>query len=566
MSDPSASSRAAPVFSALARWRLVQLRNVTDQQLRDRPLRTLAVCGLLAFIWVALYFILDLFLRQVRGWGLVGLVADRHLFVHFFLVLAVMLAFSNGILTYSTLFGRTEAAHLLSTPLHAREVVCVKWLEGIALSSWSFLLLGIPLMMAIASNGAVGWTFYPLFLLHFIAFVIMPACVGLLAAWAIAMWSPRRPVPLAIGLGIVLLLVALYWLTGLARDVGQSDEWMRGMFKRIGVAKQPLLPSTWTATGISAAVGRDLATSLFYLLIVAANAAFLSWVTINVLGRWWPDAYSRAQHGRIISRIRYGAATTALCWGLFFYLPRRLRQVMLKDLRGFARDAKQWSQMLIMLGLLVVYVMNLTRLPLDLSSPNTKGLVAFLNLATISLILATFTSRFIYPLLSLESQQLWLLEMLPVRRTTMLHVKFIFALTITALSAGGVMWLAVRVLDLPPAWAFVKMVVCFAICIGLSGLSIGLGARFPVLGDRNPARIASGFGGTLNLVASMVFVAIEIAGLAYLPMNDDRLQFSPRADLTAQTWLVLGGMMALALAVAGLALSVGGRHFERLEC
>ncbi|MEP0846111.1 MAG: hypothetical protein HRF50_04725 [Phycisphaerae bacterium] len=562
---PSARFEPMRHLAVLVSCRAAQLRNVIDQQLRDRPIRTLAVLCVLVLIWSALYLLLDLVLRHVRGWGLVGLVADRHLFVHFFLVLAIMLAFSNGILTYGTLFGRGEASHLLSTPLHAREVVLMKWFEGLCLSSWSFLLLGVPLMLAIASNSTVQWYFYPLFMAHFVAFVILPGCIGLLAAWAMAMWSPRRPVPLAIALGVLVALIAIYWLAGLSREVLESEQWIRGMFKRIGAARQPLIPSTWTASGVSAAVSQDVGASVFYLGVVLANAAFVSWLTVNILGASWAEAYSRAQHGRLYTRIRWGFITRGLCWALFFYLPGKLRYIMLKDLRGFARDAKQWSQMLIMFGLLVVYVLNLPRLPVDTSNPATKGLIAFLNLTTISLILATFTSRFVYPLLSLESQQLWLLEMLPVRRGALLLVKFVFALTITSLSAGGVMWLAVRVLKLPAAWSIVELTVCIAVCIGLSGLATGLGARFPVVGDRNPARIASGFGGTVNLIVSMLFVALEVAGVAYLSLSELRPSFVLPETLSAQSWVILAALLAMGVLVAASALLSGARRFARLE-
>ena len=122
-------------LTVLLRCRAVQLRNVVDQQLRDAPLRTLAVLALLAVIWVALYFLLSVIFRHLRTWDLVGIVADQHIFVHFFLVLAVMLAFSNAILTFGALYGREEAAHLLSTPVHPRQVVCLKWFEGLVLSS-----------------------------------------------------------------------------------------------------------------------------------------------------------------------------------------------------------------------------------------------------------------------------------------------------------------------------------------------------------------------------------------------------------------------------------------------
>ena len=542
----------------LAGCRAIQLRNALDQQLRDAPGRTFLVVVLLVAIWGALYLLLWQVLHHVHAWGLVGVVADQTLFVHFFLVLAVMLAFSNAILTFSTLYGRDEPAYLLAMPLHARSVVLVKWLEGIVLSSWSFLLLGIPLMLAVAHSGPVEWYYYPLFLGHFLGFVTIPACAGLLAAWAVAMWLPRRPMAVAIAVVTLLLLAVIYWLTSVSdRALESSEEWLRALFRQIGIIEQPLLPSTWTAKGIVGAMREDVRSSVFYLLVVLGNGAFFTWLTVNVLARWWPEAYSRAQRGRAQATIRRGWVTEAACALLFFYLPLRLRRVMLKDLRGFARDAKQWSQMLIMFGLLVIYVLNLRRMPLDLESPHFKGLIAFLNLTTVSLILATFTSRFVYPLVSLESQQLWLLEMLPIRRTTLLFVKFLFALTVTGLSAGFVMALAIGVLDLSPSYAWLNLSVCLGVCIGLSGLSIGLGARFPVLGNRNPARIASGFGGTLNLIMSMTFVALQMAGVAALAFSEMSQTFvfegvlSPRGEQVVYALFVISVLVAGGGAVGG---------------
>lgn len=566
------SASAAPVARSihadawiLARARFLQLRNVIDQQLREAPLRTLAAIVVLVILWRALYLLLDLIFQQVRGWDLIGVVADQHLFVHFFLVLAVMLAFSNAILSFGALFGRDEATYLLALPVRARGVVWVKWVEGMTLSSWSFLLLGLPLMMAVAANSEVSWYYYPLFLAHFCGFVAIPASLGLLAAWAVAMWSPRRPMMVAVGIGFVLLLIAIYWLSAISQQAMQSEQWLRIIFRQVGVAKQWWIPSTWTAKGIVAAMRQDVRESVFYLLVVAANAVFLTWATVNVLGVTWAEAYSRAQHGRAHPTIRWGWVTGLVTNLLFFYLPPRLRWVMLKDLRAFARDPKQWSQMLIMLGLLVLYVLNLRRLPMDFDSPYVSAVIAFLNLTTVSLILATFTSRFVYPLLSLESQQLWLIEMLPVRRRTLLLVKFYFALTVTALSGLAVMSLAVNVLNLPTPWGRMHLATCMGICVGLSGLSIGLGARFPELRHRNPARIAAGFGGALNLVASMVFVCVEMAGVAWLCVTELRGSTELPEGLSPFGLQVLGGLLVFSLLVALGSLWIGARHFERLE-
>jgi ABC-2 type transport system permease protein len=166
---------------------------------------------------------------------------------------------------------------------------------------------------------------------------------------------------------------------------------------------------------------------------------------------------------------------------------------------------------------------------------------------------------------SLETQQLWLLELLPVPRIATLAVKLLFSLLVTTLAGVGVMGLAVVALDLPREWAQLQYAACVGICIGLSGLAVGLGARFPVTGQRNPARIAAGFGGTLNLIASMGLVAIELATLAVFGVRGADPTGLHVIEVHAATLLTV----VLPLIGCGVALAsfwAGARHFERLEC
>lgn len=563
--EPRNQPGIAPDFVILARCRAAQLRNIIDQQLRDAPGRTFITVALLVVIWIALYLLLSLILTSIQRWGVVSVLVNQYIFVHFFLVLSVMLAFSNAVLAFGSLYSGGEATALLVMPTRPRQIVSVKWLEGIALSSWAFLLLGVPLMLAIASYGNVEWYFYPLFVAHFICFVGIPANLGLLAACAVAMWAPRRPGATAVWLGSVIVLLALLWFSNISREALSSGEWLQVAMRQSGAAMQPWIPSTWTAKGIVSAIEKRPDDSLFYLGIVASNAVFLSWVTVNILGLSWSDAYNRAQHGRFTPTLRRGWITEGVCFALFFYMPHALRMVILKDLRGFVRDAKQWTQMVIMFGLLVIYALNLSRLPLDVGGSMMRGLIAFLNLTTISLILATFTSRFVYPLLSLESQQLWLVGLLPVKRIQLLVAKFIFAVTITGLASLGVMALAVNVLDLPASWARLHLFICGGVCVGLCGLAVGMGARFPVLGQRNPARIASGFGGTFNLIASMLFVFIEMGGVALLSLHEMFAGTSGGTGLSLRSYVLGTTLVAFGVAIATGALWVGGRRFARLE-
>jgi ABC-2 type transport system permease protein len=108
-------------------------------------------------------------------------------------------------------------------------------------------------------------------------------------------------------------------------------------------------------------------------------------------------------------------------------------------------------------------------------------------------------------------------------------------------------------------------VVTVAICCGLCGLSVGLGARFPVLGQRNPARIASGFGGTFNLIASMLFVLTVMAGVGYLSLAEVRSMTVMSQGLSNQSWLIVAGILALAGVTAVVPMFVGTRYFEKLD-
>jgi ABC-2 type transport system permease protein len=59
-----------------------------------------------------------------------------------------------------------------------------------------------------------------------------------------------------------------------------------------------------------------------------------------------------------------------------------------------------------------------------------------------------------------------------------------------------------------------QILAMIIICFGVSGIAVGFGARFPELGETDPSKIASGFGGTLNLITSLLFIMFVIATMA----------------------------------------------------
>ena len=148
-------------------------------------------------------------------------------------------------------------------------------------------------------------------------------------------------------------------------------------------------------------------------------------------------------------------------------------------------------------------------------------------------------------------------------RGRILLAKFAFAMTVTLLVAIGAMVLAIIMLDLNVVWACVHLVVTFAICFGLCGFSVGIGARLPMFQHTNGARIANGLGGTTNLLATVLLIAVVLGGVGLATWRSRWLARDALPDLIT---LSLCGAAALVAILSGAAaLWMGARHFRRVE-
>ena len=318
----------------------------------------------------------------------------------------------------------------------------------------------------------------------------------------------------------------------------------------------------WVSAGLNYARDGALSDSLFYLVLTFCNALFFSWLAVKIVGSRLLVAYDRVQTAGQ-EGIYDARPTRRIAQILFWYLPDDVREIALKDLRTFLRDPTQWSQLLILLGLLGLYVINIPNIPPRMRAFEFQLLISFLNTGAISLILATFTSRFVFPLISLEAQQLWLMSLVPMPRARLLVPKFVFALTITLAVGGSVMLLANLLSGTDRTLIAVNMITISAVCVGLCGMAVGFGARFPMIHERNSAKIANGAGGTINLIASVCMVTsmLILCGLLGL-----RFRSLGAVVLDQRTVLILGALLALGLLGCVIPMKLGQRHFSRMEC
>jgi ABC-2 type transport system permease protein len=515
--------------NALQAW-----RRVLSLREQSRLLTTtigLFIVGYLGLSFWLFYHGLKFVTTRFPGLGEV--LAERLLYLLFAFLFALLLL-SNLIICYTNFFRNREAAFLLTLPVPRRTIFQWKFIESILLASWAFLFLIAPLLGAFGLVRGVPWHFYAVTTFLVTLFIVLPGVAGAWLAMHVARYLDRRRFQIAVvGGSVVLLALAAFWWR--AQSINDDtlgtrvSDVLDQLLAKTGFAQFPFLPGYWLSTSVLQWADGILSGAFFFMLVLLSYTLFFGYLAFTRFGNLFYDTASAVQsRASIFGRWKWfsseskPAEVSVPSRGLLEkfldlagWLRSDVRALVVKDIRMFWRDTAQWGQSVMLFGLLGVYIINLRHFTSQLNSPFWVNLVSFLNLGACSLNLATVTTRFVYPQFSLEGRRLWIIGMAPMGLARVIKVKYWLAsvsslmvtLTLITLSSQLLRLSLDRLLFFSGAIA----IMTFA----LNGLAAGLGVLFPNFKEGNPSKIVSGFGGTLCLVLSFLYILGSVLLLAF---------------------------------------------------
>lgn len=557
-------------LAALASLKCVELRNRARLFASQSRFKVLVIAVFSVAFWFALYYIfyqgisrLD---RKAGAFDFEGLV--ERMFYIFFFALTLMLIFSNAIIGYSSYFKSKETGFLLASPVRPESIFLYKFFESLGFSSWAVVFLGTPLMAAYGRHVGVEWHFYLSSTAFLIGYMLIPAAIGGIVVMMVTVYIPRTRRGLVIGLVLASVLILLIVVSKLLLVRGSAAVEVKlasEIFESTSFSKIPFLPSYWVSEGLLSLADRRYSSAGFFSLLILSNVFFLLCVTYVVSGHLMMRGWYISQGLRNRARYSERGVVDHLFSGLLFFVDPNVRYIVIKDVKSFLRDPVQWSQFLIFFGLLGIYFLNLRAFAYEEQDMIWKNLIAQMNLLATSLTLATFASRFIFPQLSLEGRRFWVIGMAPMEREKILFGKLALSFTCALIISEGLIALSSWMLQTPLTLSILHAVALFGICLGLSGLAVGLGAIYPNFAEDNPSKIVSGFGGTLNLVLSLVFVLLVLAAQAIPCFYYYGRNYMSGPEFR---WVIVGAMVgiaALSLVACLVPLSLGLRSIKRLE-
>lgn len=552
------------------RWRL--LSNSWQTMVSQSSIRPLTILLCSVIIWVFVFGIslggfrfLQVEVKLPLGGDIVGIVFDL-----LFLALGLFLIFSSGLILYGSLFSSAETAFLLSKPIAADKVFAYKFQGATGFSSWAFLLLGAPILIAYGLVCKSPWQFYLVLPAFFLGYILIPGSLGGLACLLIVNFVPRHRKQVLVLAFLLLAMGIGLWIWSLLpvrRGEPPNRETINRLLDRFAFASGALMPNHWVARGLQAAGGGKELLSLYYLALVWTNGLFLYLIAAWASRFLYRPGFNRLATGGTLRRRYGGHWMDDLVSRCLFFLRPSTRLLLIKDLRTFRRDPQQWAQILIFSGLMLLYILNIRRMFLTDIRWTYQNAISLLNLCAVALLLCTYTGRFVYPLLSLEGRKFWILGLLPIQREQLLWGKFAFATVGAVVMAGCLILLSDVMLEMPWQAVQLHLLTVVVLSAGQSGMSVGLGAAMPNFRETDPSKVAVGFGGTLNLIACLLFLLVVLALMA-LPWHLQMATAESAESRQPSWWIVgLGATLGLATGAAAVVipLQLGVQTLRKME-
>jgi ABC-2 type transport system permease protein len=326
----------------------------------------------------------------------------------------------------------------------------------------------------------------------------------------------------------------------------------------------PLLPSFWAGETIFASLvgGRDL-------LHAAAlwTTAMASVVLVGAASeRWYFSGYSRSQEAPK-ARFTHFKALDAIVGALPLSPVRR--QLLVKDLKIFLRDVSQWSQLLLLVALVLLYLYNFSVLDLQripYMSGFLKNVYAFVNLGMAGFVMATVAVRFVFPAVSAEGAAFWIIRTSPISLRDFLWSKFWTGLVPVLVLTEILTIAANEFLGVDPLLKVMSAVAIVFMSFALVGLAIGLGARYPRFGG-DPSQVAGSYGGVAFMTQAVLFVIVMIVLLGWPSSLFLMRQFRRFRFTTMQQLLMTASFasaIALSLVVWLASMRSGVRALEKM--
>lgn len=448
-----------------------------------------------------------------------------------FLVFLGLLVFSNVVTVFSTFYLADELEFLMSKPIPKDSLFTARFIEALTQSSWVIFIFGLPIFFAAGIGVGAGPEYYIAMVLVLVPFVAIPTALASILALGITnVLAADRTRDATLFLGVAAFAVLFVVIRSLRPEQllnPESFDSIGEMLRLLSAPTSAWLPSDWAMNIIVPLLYRQSEIDYWSLGLLVATPTALYFIAAWLHRPFYYRGFSKAQEGRhgqsLITQVRdwmmkRSADQRRTLEERLVVLEKRAKpfssftQLVRKDLRIFARDASQWSQLLVVVAIMVIYLVNYKyfEIAADERLLGDVGLF-FFNLLACAFIVVALSGRFLFPTVSVEGRSFWLILQAPISLERFLVGKWLGGIAPVLIVGQALIWASNLLVVQNYAYMLLGSTIILICTLGVSAMAIGIGAIYPQFHNPNAAKIASSFGAVIFMILGMFLALFVIA-------------------------------------------------------
>ncbi|MEW6715377.1 MAG: hypothetical protein AB1306_09850 [Nitrospirota bacterium] len=472
----------------------------------------------------------------------------------------------NGfIMSLDRFYQSNELEILLVSPVNRVSLFFSRLLETHLKTSWMLIIFGIPLLVSlgILFHASLIYYFYSLAL--FMVFSTIPVNAGIgITIMLSGIFHIKKIKRFLLSAGIATLVVLITLLRIFRPERFVNPELFANLKLFLIELRTPsfiLFPNRWLSESLFNFLNKDFSNTLIFAALLILSSYLTVVLLILVYKKYHYRGWSLLQGGGIISgrerehpsdasRLANGTIYSRLVQKLLSPLGIQRLTLLKKDLLYQIRDIKNIHQHLILFSLIIVYLVSISSLPLNWVeyAVTIKYFVLFFNLGLILIIMASLSSKIVYPAIVSEGSFLWVIKASPITSKKYIMTKFIFLFIPILLLGLALTIFSSFFIDVEKV--LTCLIIFSTVLLSLSLVSISINFS---ISDLKGAIKKSDIeevktGNTAYMIISVLFVLFTLA-LEIIPVYLYFLKESEKIVFVQRTWLIIGGVVLVLLLV-----------------
>ena len=500
-------------------FRSVTLGTLVKPLWRQRKLHgavgPLGLLTALGVTWIGGTVIVLLVLNYLTSVDAIGTAIAGRVLAFSLLSIGSVLVLSCIVTALPAFFLSRDLELLAAAPIPPSTFFVSRFVQVVAEGGSIALLLVVPLLAGygLAFGGGILWP-----LVAFAAWLplwLTATSLGCIAVYLLVAFVPPTRAQFTFRLiGLALCIGAIYVMNRVqpAQLTQLGTKAIGEVVKMLDVPLSPWLPTEWAARVLKNWLDgfwdpQPLAW-LWLLACTALTAAYGSFRLLYARGIAAVRSAGRSDHPPSIITRPFHLLLAPL-------QPAR-RELLLKEMRLLGRDAALWSQFVLLIPLVLVYVVGVSVLPTGGGAmPQlVTSILPVVNVGLAGMVLAAVTSRLVLPTIAAEGTMWWLLRAAPVRVRDIIFAKYWAATGPLALIAVGIVFLTSLLLGIAPLVMALSLASVASLMFAQAALALYIGSINPRFDAETAVNQTVTWQGILFLVSAGLLTMIVALSLA----------------------------------------------------